>query len=88
MRWARRSAWQPILLGAAVCSLLAASSCRPELRIRMSTRVFHDGSLERRLEVLGREAGGETQSSGQLSAFSGPSQTPSPQRFPDPAAGA
>jgi hypothetical protein len=59
MRWACRGTWRSVLLGAVVCTLLAASSCRPELRIRMSTRVFHDGSLERRLEVLGREAGGD-----------------------------
>lgn len=37
---------------------LLAGSCRPELLVRLTTRVFHDGSLERRVEVRGWEPDG------------------------------
>ena len=33
--------------------MLLAGSCRPELLVRLTTRVFHDGSLERRVDVRG-----------------------------------
>lgn len=38
---------------------LALFSCRPMLEVRIETRVFHDGSLERSLTVIGRTADGE-----------------------------
>lgn len=53
---ARGAARPALLLPAAI--LLLAGSCRPDLLVRLTTRVFHDGSLERRVEVRGWDAEG------------------------------
>lgn len=37
-----------------IACLLPVVACRPDLVLRMTTVVFHDGSLERRLEVHGK----------------------------------
>jgi hypothetical protein len=47
------------LLGMAVISLLVLSSCQPDILMRLETRVYHDGSLDRRLELHGWTHEGE-----------------------------
>jgi hypothetical protein len=48
-----------ILVPLAAAALLLANSCQPDLLVRLSTRVYHDGSLERRLELRGWTSEGE-----------------------------
>jgi hypothetical protein len=52
--WIRRLAATGCLL-----TCLALVACRPSLQVQIATRVFHDGSLERSLTVIGRTADGE-----------------------------
>lgn len=49
------------LASLALVLLLAAGvlACRPRLVVRLTTLVYQDGSLDRRLEILGRTADGE-----------------------------
>jgi len=53
MRQQRRWAVKTALVMTPVALALLAASCRPELLVRLTTRVFHDGSLERRVDVRG-----------------------------------
>jgi hypothetical protein len=41
------------LLGIVMLSLLAVTSCQPDILLRLITRVYHDGSLDRRMELRG-----------------------------------
>jgi hypothetical protein len=42
-----------ILLAVALLSLLAVTACQPDILLRLITTVYHDGSLDRRLELRG-----------------------------------
>jgi hypothetical protein len=55
----RNRARGPILVSLAAALLLLVNSCQPELVVRLATRVYHDGSLDRRLELRGRTDKGE-----------------------------
>jgi len=39
--------------------MLVTVSCRPELTVRLSTLVYHDGSLDRSVEIVGRTSKGD-----------------------------
>jgi hypothetical protein len=39
--------------------LVATVACRPRITVRLTTLVYHDGSLDRRVEIVGRTADGE-----------------------------
>jgi hypothetical protein len=39
--------------------LVGTLSCRPNIVLRMTTEVYHDGSLDRRVEIVGRTSDGE-----------------------------
>jgi hypothetical protein len=47
------------LFGILIISLLTVPSCQPDILMRLATRVYHDGSLDRRLELRGWSDEGE-----------------------------
>ncbi len=55
----RKRARSRILVPLAAALLLLANSCQPDLLVRLSTHVYHDGSLDRRLELRGWTDKGE-----------------------------
>lgn len=54
-----RARWRPFAAAVAGPLALALVSCRPELVVRLTTKVLLDGGLQRRVEVIGREPDGK-----------------------------
>jgi hypothetical protein len=48
------------LLALVTLSVLTAISCRPELVVRLATRAYRDGSMDRSVEVVGRNSDRES----------------------------